>query len=329
MPSLRRFGMDTRFPAVIVLSFFAAIGLSAAQEEGVGFPVLEGPYLGQVPPGTTPELFAPGIVCTEKNEGYLVFLQQGRVLVFDRWLPDSDDSDPYFVTRMKGKRWTPPRPSGHARSPCDPDLPTRPDANTLFFASNRSCDGEGDAETGWDIWMTRWTGDGFSGARRLDEPVSSGDRDAWASLAANGNLYFMSNRDGTCGRWDIYRAGYSGGGYIHAENIGPVVNSEYSEADPAIAPDESYLLFCSARPDGYGALDLYVTFRTPDGSWTKPQNLGPEINTAAGEEKPYVSPDGKYLFYSDDAAEHLQIRWVDVQIVHRLRPREMDSRTRE
>jgi hypothetical protein len=77
------------------------------------FPVLSGPYLGQLPPGLTPEIFAPGIVCTEKNEGYLVFLDQGRVLVFDRWLPQTGESNPYLVMEMRDGKWSRPRPSNH------------------------------------------------------------------------------------------------------------------------------------------------------------------------------------------------------------------------
>ena len=133
----------------------------------------------------------------------------------------------------------------------------------------------------------------------------------------------MSNRDGGYGRWDIYRANYKKGVYTNVENIGPVVNSEYSEADPAIAPDESYLLFCSHRPGGFGESDLYISFRKTDGSWTSPQNMGPKINTPADEEKPYVTPDGKYLFFSNDASGNLEIYWVDAEIIEDLKPGEL------
>ena len=283
------------------------------------WPTLKGPYLGQKPPGMTPEIFAPGIVCTEKNEGYLVFLNHGSVLVFDRWLPQSDESNPYLLMEIRDGIWTKPRASSHPQNPYDPDLPISPDEKTLFFALNRSTDGMGESETGWDMWMTKWTDQGFSHIRRLAEPVSSEKRDAWASLAQNGNLYFMSNRNGSYGRWDIYKALYDDGRYVDVQNIGRPVNSEVSEADPAIAPDESYLLFCSYRPDGFGGADLYITFRKQDGSWTTPQNMGPVINTSAEEEKPYVTPDGKYLFFSNDAPGNLEIYWVDARIIDELK----------
>ena len=307
-------------PILILASLILLLTGCAAKDD---FPVLKGPYLGQKPPGMTPEIFAPGIVCTEKNEGYLVFLNHGSVLVFDRWMPQTEESNPYYVTEMRKGIWTEPRPSKHRQNPSNPNLPIKPDEKTLFFALNRSTDGMGESETGWDIWMTKWTEQGFSDIRRLEAPVSSGKRDAWASRAQSGNLYFMSNRDGSYGRWDIYKALYEDGRYVDVQNIGHPVNSEESEADPAIAPDESYLLFCSSRPGGFGESDLYISFRKLDGSWTAPQNMGPVINSGADEEKPYVTPDGKYLFFSNDASGNLDIYWVDAAVIDNLKPEEL------
>ena len=110
---------------------------------------------------------------------------------------------------------------------------------------------------------------------------------------------------------------------MDVQNIGQPVNSEVSDADPAIAPDESYLLFCSHRDGGFGESDLYITFRKQEGSWTTPQNMGPGINTPASEEKPYVTPDGKYLFFSNDAPGNLEIYWVDAKIIEELKPDEL------
>ena len=304
-----------------IFSCFATVIIFGCTKQNE-FPILKGPYLGQNPPGKIPEIFAPGIVCTEKNEGYLVFLDHGRVLVFDRWLQQDEESNPYLVMEMRDKGWTEPRPSLHPQNPYDPELPITPDERTLFFALNRAVGGTGEPETGWDIWMTKWRNHEFSNIRRLESPVSSVKRDAWASLAENGNLYFMSNRDGSYGRWDIYRAEYKEGQYVNVQNIGFPINSEVSEADPAVAPDESYLLFCSQRPGGFGKLDLYITFRKQDGTWSTPQNMGPGINTPYSDEKPYVTRDGKYLFFSNDAAGNLEIYWVDAKIIQKYRPEE-------
>jgi len=66
-----------------------------------------------------------------------------------------------------------------------------------------------------------------------------------------------------------------------------------------IAPDESYLIYCSRSftpVDDYG--DLFISFRRPDGSWTDRIKLDESINTKGDERFPSVSPDGKYFFFN-------------------------------
>jgi len=69
--------------------------------------------------------------------------------------------------------------------------------------------------------------------------------------------------------------------------------------DPGIAPDESFMVFTAInRPGGYGQRDLYLTLRRADGTWSKPKNLGPRINSPYFEFGPRISPDKKYLFFT-------------------------------
>jgi len=62
-------------------------------------------------------------------------------------------------------------------------------------------------------------------------------------------------------------------------------------------------LFSSFREGGYGRGDIWISFRDSLDNWTKSQNLGPKINKADNERFPYVSPDGKYLFYLSDRVD--------------------------
>jgi hypothetical protein len=69
--------------------------------------------------------------------------------------------------------------------------------------------------------------------------------------------------------------------------------------DPGIAPDESFMVFTAMNlPGGYGQRDLYLALRLPDGTWSKPRNLSPRINSAYFEHSPRISPDKKYLFFT-------------------------------
>ena len=68
--------------------------------------------------------------------------------------------------------------------------------------------------------------------------------------------------------------------------------------------------------------DIHVCFRNKDGSWTKPINLGKEVNSNFSETSPRITPDGKYLFFSryiEDAAS--DIYWVSTEVIENLRPK--------
>ena len=57
------------------------------------------------------------------------------------------------------------------------------------------------------------------------------------------------------------------------------------------------LLAITRRPDSLGDIDLYVSHKQPNGKWSEPVNLGPEINSPARELSPKLTPDAKYLVW--------------------------------
>jgi hypothetical protein len=116
-------------------------------------------------------------------------------------------------------------------------------------------------------------------------------------VAANGNLYFNGGRNAS--NSDIYVSRLVDGRYTTPENLGPGVNSDAGDFHPFIAPDETFLLFDSQREQGsFGGNDLYISRRAEDGSWSDAENLGPAVNTASGDLRPFVTGDGKYLFFA-------------------------------
>ena len=72
--------------------------------------------------------------------------------------------------------------------------------------------------------------------------------------------------------------------------------------------------------------DLYVAFRTADGGWTEPTNLGPTINTERIDYCPMGTPDGRYLFFSRrdgatwDETTTGDVYWVDAAVLEQFRP---------
>ena len=95
----------------------------------------------------------------------------------------------------------------------------------------------------------------------------------------------------------IYRAEFIDGEYTKPELLPPGINAVEGVLNwtPFIAPDESYLLFCSTRFNARQG--LFIAFRLPDGTWTEAYNLGETINTERGVRFPTLSPDGKFLFF--------------------------------
>ena len=80
-------------------------------------------------------------------------------------------------------------------------------------------------------------------------------------------------------------------------NLGPDINSPYSEFDPKLTSDGNTLIFVSTRPGGYGSYDIYISHRI-NGEWQPAQNIGPSINSSASETDPAISPDGNLLFFA-------------------------------
>lgn len=77
----------------------------------------------------------------------------------------------------------------------------------------------------------------------------------------------------------------------------PYNDDEYSVGHPALTPDGNILIFSSDMPGGYGGTDLYYSVRSGT-QWTRPINMGKQINTEGNEQFPSISADGTLFFSS-------------------------------
>jgi Tol biopolymer transport system component len=115
------------------------------------------------------------------------------------------------------------------------------------------------------------------------------------------------------------------GKYDDPKPLSKEINSGKQNSHPFIAPDESYIIWDSQRDEGFGDADIYISFKSQDGSWGKAINMGDKINTDAWDAAASVTPDGKYLFFNrnvgSDKYENVDIFWVDAQIIQDLRPK--------
>jgi outer membrane protein OmpA-like peptidoglycan-associated protein/tetratricopeptide (TPR) repeat protein len=128
-------------------------------------------------------------------------------------------------------------------------------------------------------------------------------------------LYTICNRPGGMGSCDIYYAVKTDSGWSPPQNMGPPVNSPYWDTQPCLSPDNHDLYFVSNRPGGYGGSDIYVCHLQPDGRWSKPQNLGPDINTPGDESSPFIHADNQTLYFASSGLPGLG--GVDLYYVRR------------
>lgn len=90
-------------------------------------------------------------------------------------------------------------------------------------------------------------------------------------------------------------------GWSAPVNLGPVVNSPFSDQGPAVSKNGLSLYFTSTRPGGFGGFDIWVSQRASlDDPWGLPINLGPTINTGFSEAVPALSRDGHLLFFNSN-----------------------------
>lgn len=99
---------------------------------------------------------------------------------------------------------------------------------------------------------------------------------------------------------NIYMSSYSRetGKWSKAEEIKGAVNSSNYETHACLSKDGNTLYFTSNRPEGYGGMDIYVSHKSDDNDWGKPENLGTQINTPFNETAPFICENNNKLYFS-------------------------------
>jgi len=286
--------------AVILIATFIVL-LDSCTDENKQPPAPKGgsdwKYFGLASPGKTPALFSPEIVSTRRNERDFTISPAGNVMFFSMVLPGNNLSVILYL-RFDGFFWSEPKVTTFSGQYSDLEPAFSPDGNKLFFISNRP-NGRDKNKDDYDIWYIENTDKGWSTPINVDAPVNTEKNEYYPSVTSDGTLYFTADRKGSFGNEDIYYSRFENGQYMPPINIGGPVNTNFYEFNAFIAPDESYLIFSSiGREDDLGEGDLYISHRVQDTTWTKPRNMGKPINSEKLDYCPFVSPDGKFLFFT-------------------------------
>jgi hypothetical protein len=180
------------------------------------------------------------------------------------------------------------------------------DEGEIIFTSNRpNTTGGGKDEAGVyneDIYISYRSDTGWSKPAQMSGNINTVGNDAAVSISANGKkliIYryekknLMAKASG-----DLYISELTDGKWNKATRLPNTINSAGWEPSACLSQDENTMYFTSDREGGIGGTDIYVVKKLPDGSWSLPQNLGPQINTAGDEDSPYIQPDGVTLYFS-------------------------------
>jgi len=181
-----------------------------------------------------------------------------------------------------------------------------PTGSKLYFTSVRKGGIKEDSETAKegdeDIYYIQKTANEWNSPQLLPEPINSASNEGAACFSADGQLmvYTACGRGGGVGSCDLYISVLEGNEWTKPVNLGNVVNSTEWDSQPTISYDGNKIIFSSKRPGGYGSEDLYGIERNSFGEWGPPMNLGPAINTPFSDISPFLSQDGKTLYFSSE-----------------------------
>ena len=253
-----------------------------------------------------PVIFAPGVISGGSSELSPTFTPDCRTM----WFTVGNSANNVIVTsHVVNGKWTPPTVAEFSGYWRDLEATMAPDGSYLIFASSRpTTEGGAPPDGNWggavqpgrggNLWRVDRRGAGWSKPVRLPESINASTSVFSPSIAANGSLYFMKASPET-GRFQLYRSQMTNGQYEPPVRL-PFSDEQYSNVDPTVAPDESFLVYSSNRPPTADKdLDLFIVHRQ-NGTWDTPVSLGPRVNSPSSEIEARLSPDGRTLFFGSN-----------------------------
>jgi len=263
-------------------------------ENAPGFPRIEGPVLGQKPPGSIPEIFSPRIVSIAQREtGFTPDLEE----IYFRRYDEGLENDALVAIQFKDNLWT--------ETFVVPRGEISPDGMILYIGNE----------------YREQTSSGWSEAKSLGAPFDS--IPIMRLTASSQDTFYFDDVSSFEDKPPVVDIRYSR--LINGTYEKPITldfeTGTTLKFHPFIAPDESYLIFDSKLENGNA--DIYISFRQKDGSWGAAIKLGNKINTALSDVYGSVTSDGKYFFFRRTLSNGTKnTMWVDTGFIEELRPRQ-------
>jgi outer membrane protein OmpA-like peptidoglycan-associated protein len=147
----------------------------------------------------------------------------------------------------------------------------------------------------------------FSEGKKMPFPFNTGANQGGVTISIDNNHLFVTIcnfiqvNNQPYNNCDIYTSDYEYGEWTNLRKLDKNINGKTTwEGQPTISADGKKLFFASARPGGFGGIDLYQADKDENGNWTQVKNLGSKINTKGNEKSPFIHSDSQTLYFSSD-----------------------------
>lgn len=181
------------------------------------------------------------------------------------------------------------------------------DGSSLYFTSRRLWSNGGNAEQKdiymnlhWEDIYVSYKENGTWGAPQILDFCTPDNNQASVSISKDERQVYTYND--LSGNGDIYVSNFIKGEFKSLEKLSiPRINTTSWEPHFVMSPDGNTIFFVSDREGGFGGRDIYRLERLENGEWSRdPINMGPEINSAFDEDSPFISLDGRTLYFSSN-----------------------------
>ncbi|WP_316803375.1 OmpA family protein [Pedobacter nototheniae] len=245
----------------------------------------------------TPKNLGEG-VNTANAEYFPALTADGETLIFTRQINGNED---FWTSQFKNNEWAKAVPLSMKINTAKYNEGAQsisPDGKYLFFTGCNRPDGLGRC----DIYVSHREGVDWGEPYNIGSPVNSEYWESQPAISPDGStLYFVSNRPGGSGGYDIWKSTITADSkWGPAVNLGPEINTPFDENTPFLHADGKTLYFSSDGWAGFGNKDIFYSRLDDSGKWQKPVNLGYPINSFEDESGLIVSADGNLGFFSSN-----------------------------
>lgn len=243
-------------------------------------------YLGQTPPGNTPQIFGPGIISLPGRTEYGISISPaGDEMLFAL---GSWPNKRTMIIKYQNNHWTTPDTASFSTTRSAEEAIYSPDGQRVYYYAYNPPNPVGGADLCYSVKV----GPDWGEPVNLGTPLNTSQDEYHPCVVADSSVYFENWAGKIC------YSEYQNGAYLPRVLLPPMFNDpNMAWGNPYVSPDESYFIFNSSRPGGFGGTDLYIAYKKNDGTWTNPKNLGDIINTPANENGAEITDDSLYLTY--------------------------------